>query len=151
MEKLLSVRMDDFSLDIIRKVAKAIGVTPSLRIERKAIRVVNDTLGKAQAAYQSKVPIYTGELREHILIKTASVSPFDPEGYIYVPSTVHESSEGDNKPTNSQLAMMLQSIRQKRSQVPSQAKAPFSPSFSLYSAGWMDEGFDEFRGYVAGI
>ena len=88
-------------------------------------------------AYQSKVPIRTGELR-NTQLQVNFARSLDSVASVYVVDRVHVNSWG-TPPTASGLADTLNIGTFKRSRV-SDARAPFGTASSPDTTGWIAEG-----------
>lgn len=142
---LLEIGLDAYGTDTIKRLSKVFGVRRNLRIERKGLELVNIALKAGLAAYKSKVPIDTGELRDNmILAEMTSTSPFNPVGQIYISNTSH----GRNNIPGDQLANILDRLKLKRTQPGKRAEGEFSASPSQYTEGWMDEAKNDLSQWI---
>jgi hypothetical protein len=136
--ELYTIELDDLSLETIRRVSRVLGLSSSLRTERKGIVIVDKVTKLAWQAARSTVPIDTGELREAIKIVRPSARPFNPIGRVFINGSIHKTSTGVFKPTNAGLGAILNRIPQRRSRT-SYAENPFNPASSSTSQDWIEE------------
>ena len=129
-------------------------------IEDISVQAVNQYATLALKAFQSAVPIRTFQLRNsQIQVDFAKKSQGYPHASVYVVDSLHTASVKPTGPGRSyhpasDLALILdkgqdyfpkkgKSVLQflKRSR-PSEPLAPYSASFSGYTAGWINHGYN---------
>lgn len=101
-------------------------------IDAYAEHIASDAAQYALDAVKSSVPIDTGELRSSIYIDKS-----EGEYRIVIPSTTHDSSRGQNKPTNVDVAKELADSSIFRRSKESDATGGFSPEgLGSPTRGW---------------
>lgn len=93
----------------ISQIAKGFGISQSVRIERKALRIAEELLKEMVEDLRIYTPVDTGELQASIDYDVPELM-IGGEGFlrigggVFFPDSIHENSRGSNKPTNSWLA-----------------------------------------------
>lgn len=131
---LLRIQLDSQALDQLGSVG--------IKTKKRLQGVVEDLGITAVRAFQSKVPVDTGELRNQHIDLRISGKGRDTEAVIYVDTSPHYGRR--RKPMSaSALAELLQNTGYKRSRG-SEAFPPYS-SVSGTTAGWIDKGRQAFK------
>lgn len=118
--------------------------------------ISHDLQQEALAAFQTKVPFYTGELRNAQIIDEYTGTLSRAGFKIFVIDTKHTSTVGRRKPTGAELARILDEgisekngmpLHRRKNAVPAFGKLTslLAPSKGSPTAGWIDSALTSFN------
>lgn len=118
--------------------------------------ISHDLQQEALAAFQTKVPFYTGELRNAQIIDEYKGSLSKAGFRIFVIDTTHRNTQGRKKPTGAELADILDKgisekngmpLMRRKNAVPAFGKLTslVAPSKGSPTKGWIDSAFSSFE------
>lgn len=118
--------------------------------------ISHDLQQEALAAFQTKVPFYTGELRNAQIIDEYTGNLSRAGFKIFVIDTKHTSSQGRRKPSGAELARILDEgisekngmpLHRRKNAVPAFGKLTslVAPSKGSPTAGWIDSALIAFN------
>lgn len=136
--ELISISSDD------RDMAALYRDVPDLKqdVQELGRKEVNQMAKLALQAFQSAVPINTGQLSEdHIQVNFAGGRYSNAT--VYVSDSEHSATPGPDKPASSYLAALLDGRDYNRSRG-SRSVGPFAGGLSGSTVGWINDGYDIF-------